>query len=325
MYRRRATFFLQQQAPFMLSVLILVISLVAYLMFFNLRLHRLPGSFEWTSTVNTTLPVMFVSVGQGLVLLTRGLDLSVGGVMDVTNSLAALHMHESVVSMVGWSLLLILIGAAIGAVNGLLVTIGRLQPILVTIATLSILQGLAVMLLPEPGGSIPKTYATWLVNPSAPSGLIYIAILAGGWMLLRRTRLGHGIFAVGNDEEAARANGVAVYRTKTLAYALSGALASIAGLFIAASATGGDATGGDAFLLTSFAAVVLGGISFFGGRGNIIGAMCGAAVLTVLVSILFFAHVNSFYQAFYQGVFLIGAILLGLLIGRVARRRAGIG
>jgi ribose transport system permease protein len=311
-----------QQAPLLLAFIMLAITVAAYVAFFDLRLHHLPTGFAWDSTISNALPLVFVSVGQGIVVLTRSLDLSVGGIMDLTNSLAATHMHSSVASMLFWSLAVLAVGGVIGLVNGLLVTVGRLQPIVVTVATMSILQGVAAWVLPQPGGNIPASYTNTLANSNNPSGLAFIAGVAAFWLLIRRLRLGVALYAVGNDAEAANALGINVRLVRTLAFVLSGVMAAAAGLFLAAGSSGGDATGGDSYLLASFAAVVLGGISFFGGRGSIIGIVCGAGVLTLLVSVLFYANVNSFYESFYEGIFLVVAVVLGMLVTRLAQRRA---
>jgi ribose transport system permease protein len=256
-------------------------------------------------------------MGQSIVVLTRGLDLSVGGMIDLTNSLAATHMHAGAGSMLAWSLIVLLVGAAGGTINGVLVAYGRLQPILVTLATLSIYQGLAIKTLPEPGGFVPLEYTKILANPNAPTSLGFVALLILIWLLFRRTRFGIDVYAIGNDEQAARAHGVRVRATKIGAYTLSGTFAAAGGLFLAATTTAGDATSGDVFVLTSIAAVVLGGISFFGGRGSAIGAVAGAFALTAVVNVLFFAHINPLYQDAFQGLFLVVAVVLGAFVGRL--------
>jgi ribose transport system permease protein len=208
-----------------------------------------------------------------------------------------------------------------GALNGVLVARARLQPILVTLATLSIYQGVAIKILPQPGGKIPEGYTNALTDPNAPTALIYLAIVLVLWFAFRRTGFGFSVYAVGNDEEAARASGIRVERTLVGAYVVSGAFAAIAGLFLAATTTSGDATGGDVYVLTSIAAVVLGGVNFFGGRGSAVGSICGAFALTLVVNVLFFAHIDPLYQSFYQGLFLIVAVVLGTVVGRLARGR----
>lgn len=308
-----------QSAPLLLALIILAGMAALYIGLFFGQLSRFPGVFEWTSVVNTSMPLVFTAVGQSVVVLTRGLDLSVGGMMDLTNSFAATHMHSGATSMIGWSFVTLLIGAAGGAANGLLIAYARLQPILVTLATLSIYQGLAIKVLPEPGGSIPLDYTKILANPNGPTGLAFVVVIVLFWFLFRRTRFGISVFAVGNDEEAARAHGIPVHLIKVGAYVVSGVFAAAGGLFFAATTTAGDATSGDVFILTSIAAVVLGGISFFGGRGSAIGTVAGAFILTLLTNVLFFASIDPLYQSFFQGLFLVIAVLLGTLIRRLVR------
>lgn len=322
-YRRRTRFghFTIQSAPLLLALIILAGMTLLYIGLFYRDLSRLPGSFEWTTLVNTSMPLVCAAVGQSIVVLTRGIDLSVGGMIDLSNSIAATHMHDGAGSMVAWTLLVLLIGAAGGLLNGVLVAYGRLQPILVTLATLSIYQGLAIKVLPEPGGAVPIEYTKILANPNGPTGLVFVGVMIVLWLGLRRTRFGIGLFAIGNDHEAARAHGVPVLLVKVGAYVLSGVFAAAGGLFLAATTTAGDATSGDVFVLTSIAAVVLGGISFFGGRGSAIGAIAGAFVLTLLINVLFFAHIDPLYQSFFQGLFLIVAVLLGTMIRRLVGLR----
>jgi ribose transport system permease protein len=308
-----------QSAPLLLALLILAGTLIVYIILFDSDLHRLPGNFEWTSLINNSLPLVFVAVGQTVVVLTRGLDLSVGGVIALCSTIVASHMHEGTGSMLAWSLIGLAVGAGAGLINGMLVAYGRLQPILVTLATLSIYDGLAIKVLPEPGGAIPLSYTKILTDPLAPWGLVFVGAAIAIWFVFRRTSFGVNVYALGNDEEAARARGVPIRRTKVGAYVFCGTFAAAGGLFFVATTTAGDATSGDAFILTSIASVVLGGISFFGGRGSAIGAVAGAFALTAVVNVLFFAHINPLYQDALQGLFLVVAVVLGALVGRLVQ------
>ena len=299
----------------------LAAAVAIYVAFYWITQERLPGGFELTSTVNNTMPLALAGIAQTLVVLTRGIDLSVGGIVDLTNAIAAITLGGSTLSMVGWSVLILLIGAACGLVNGLLVAVGRLQPILVTLATLSIYQGLAIRVLPQPGGQVPPEYTAVLANPAGPVSLLYVGLIALLWAMFRRMSLGVGILAIGNDETAAAAHGIRVRRTKVTAYALSGACSAASGLFLAASATAGDATSGNGYTLTSIVAAVLGGVSLFGGRGSAIGAVLGAFITTMIVNILFFARIDPLYQSFYEGLFLVIAVLLAGGVGQLVRRR----
>jgi ribose transport system permease protein len=303
-------------AAVMLATIILIYCAIYYA-----QQQVLPGGFELTSTVNNTMPLVMAGLAQTLVVLTRGIDLSVGGVIDLTNALAAINLGGSPLNMVVWSFVILLVGAVCGLVNGLLVAVGRLQPILVTLATLSIFQGVAIRVLPQPGGQVPPEYTAVLANQDAPVSLLYILLLMLLWLAFRRTQIGVSIYAIGNDETSAQSHGIEVRRTKVLAYVLGGTLSAAAGLFLAATATAGDATTGNGFTLTSIVAVVLGGISLFGGRGSGIGTMLGAFVINMIVNILFFAHIDPLYQAFYEGLFLIVAVLLTSGTGWLIRRR----
>ncbi len=319
--RSRIAHTIAQNIGLILAICILALAIFVYVGVYVIQLHRLPGNFDVTSTVNSALPLVFAAVGQSFVILTKGIDLSVGGVVDLANALAAVSIGKSVGSMVLWSAIILLVGAACGLFNGLLVGLGRLQPIVVTLGTLSIFQGLAIRVLPQPGGVIPPGYTNVLVNPNQPIALIYVAMLGLAWLVYRRTRPGVDLYAIGNDEAAAKALGINVLRTKIIAYMLDGVLAAAAGLLLAANATAGDATTGDSYTLTSIVAAVLGGISLFGGRGSAIGAICGAFITTLIVNILFFAHVDPLYQSFYEGLFLLIAVVAGGLIGGTIRRR----
>jgi len=310
-----------QNIGLILAGTILLLVILGFILVYGVAQHRLPGNFELTSTVNSATPLVFAAVGQSFVILTKGIDLSVGGVVDLANAIAAVTMGKSLGDALAWSTVILLVGAACGLVNGLLVALGRLQPIVVTLATLSIFQGLAIRVLPQPGGAIPAGYTNLLVNPNDPFALIFIALLAIGWYAFRRSRTGVDLYAIGNDEAAARALGVNVLRTKIVAYVIDGTLAAAAGLFLAASATAGDATTGNSYTLSSIVAVVLGGVSLFGGRGSAIGAIAGAFITTLIVNILFFSHINPLYQSFYEGVFLLLAVVVGGVIGSAIRRQ----
>jgi ribose transport system permease protein len=319
--RSRASHALVQNVGLVLVIGLLVACIVGYCALFVIAQHRFPGGFELTSTLDNTMPLAFAALAQTLVVLTRGIDLSVGGVIDLTNAVAAQTLMGGPVATALWTLAILLIGAACGLVNGVLVAVGRLQPILVTLATLSIYQGIAIRVLPQPGGAMPPGFTNVLANPNWPTSLLYIPLIGGLWAIFRRTRLGVAVYAVGNDAMAASSHGISVKRTVILAYTLGGVASACGGLFLAANATAGDATTGDTYTLTSIVAAVLGGVSLFGGRGSGLGALFGAFVTVMVVNILFFAHIDPLYQTFYEGLFLLAAVISANMIGRLVRRR----
>lgn len=319
--RSRLSHALAQNVGLALVIALLVACIILYCVLYIVTQHRLPGGFELTSTLNNTMPLAFAALAQTLVVLTRGIDLSVGGVVDLTNAMAALTLMGGPVSTALWTFAILAVGALCGLLNGVLVAVGRLQPILVTLSTLSIFQGIAIKILPQPGGAMPPGYTAVLTNPNVPLSLIFIPIIGILWAVFRRTSLGVAVFAIGNDAMAASSHGINVRRTTILAYMLGGLASACAGLFLAANATAGDATTGDTYTLTSIVAAVLGGVSLFGGRGSGLGALFGAFVTVMVVNILFFAHIDPLYQTFYEGLFLLAAVVAANIIGQIVRRR----
>jgi ribose transport system permease protein len=313
--------FIQRNASLLLSYFILLVMALFYVVYAAQQGQL--SSYSVTSILNNTTPLLFAAVGQTFVVLTRGVDLSTGAVVSLANSLAAVLIHDSAASMIGWSIFILAIGGAVGAINGVLVSVGRIQPILATLATLSIWTGVAQFVLPEPGGVVPETYTNLLTGSlfdAVPSSLIVLALLILFWNVFRQTGLSVAIYALGNDERSAFANGVNVKLTKILAYALSSAFAAMAGLYLSALTTSGDANIGAIYTLTSIAAVVLGGVSLFGGRGSALGSMAGAFVLTLSVSILFLARINPWLQEFFQGLVLILAMAAHTLLSTFSNR-----
>jgi ribose transport system permease protein len=221
----------------------------------------------------------------------------------------------------GWVLAILALGAACGAVNGLIVARARIAPILTTLATLSVFSGLALRVLPVPGGSVSTQVRTVLTNPNQPTGLLWLALAVGCWLVLRRTRFGMRVFAVGSDERSAVAVGVPAAWVYVGVFTLSGLCSAMAAVFFVSTTTAGDANAGQPFILTSIAAVVVGGIAFSGGRGSALGAVAGAFALTLVIDVLFFAGIDPLYQSLFQGLFLVVAVLLGTATALVTRRR----
>jgi ribose transport system permease protein len=317
LFRRYA----QRNASLLLSYLVLAAMGLYYVIF--AAGHGQLSVFSVTSIFNNTMPLLIAAMGQTFVVLTGGIDLSVGSIISLTNSVAAVYMRDSLGSVLTWSGLILIIGAVAGAVNGVLVAVGRIQPILVTLASLSIWAGAALFVLPQPGGAIPAGFTAALAGNAwdvLPASAFTLAILIVFWRLFRRTGLAVSLYAVGNDERSARANGVPVVSAKIAAYTLSGLFSALAGLYLSAVTTSGDATTGAIYTLTSIAAVVLGGVSLFGGRGSAAGSIAGAFVLTLIVNILFFANINPLLQEFFQGLVLILAMAATVLVNLVLAR-----
>lgn len=297
--------------------------LVAYLFFAILlivyaeKLGKF-GPLEAESVSNSGMTLTLTGLGQGLVILTGGIDLSVGPLVCLTNSLAATLPRQSSpnATMALTAIVVLAVGALAGLTNGMLVAYGRLQPIIVTLATSSIFSGLALYVRPNPGGFVPFNYVDLLtgqINGTIPRSLVLLGIIVLLWFIFRRTRLGTRIYAIGGSEGAAYMSGVNVARTKVAAYTLAGLASAVAGLFFTAQTATGDALAGNVYTLNSIAAVVIGGALLLGGVGSFIGTIAGAYILSVIPSILYFYHVNSFYQSLFQGLIIILAVSLAAL------------
>lgn len=259
-----------------------------------------------------TLSLVVLGLGEGIVILTAGIDLSVGGVLSLGTAVAATHFTNSSNTFL-WSVIVIAMGIGAGAINGALIGGLRLQPFIVTLATWSIFDGLALEVLPTQGGSVPAGFSNWIGDSTAglPNSVWAIAVMAIVWLWFKQTRLARRIYALGSDREGARIAGVHRMRTLMATYAISGFCAAIAALFYAMLTTSGDPTAGDGLILPAVAAVVIGGTSLFGGQGGFIGTIAGAMTLTLLADVIFVFNLSSYWTVFADGFLLVVAVLLG--------------
>lgn len=261
-------------------------------------------AFDLRSLCVAALPLALIALGQYLIILTRGIDLSLGPIASVAG--AAMAIVVAADPALGL-LLPVAIGLFAGLLNGVLVVVVGLPPIIVTLATMSIWQGIALIVLPDPGGSVPSFYQDVLIGGFSSPYIGLVALLAWGgvvsWVL--STRFGLELRAVGGDELAARMSGVRVQGVKIGAYVLGGLLAAIGGMYMAISMSSGSPTVGDGYILTSIAAVVVGGVPLIGGRGSPLAVVMGALILTITASLLFFAEFSSFYQSLIDGCILL--------------------
>jgi ribose transport system permease protein len=308
--RSRRRSFAGRNAPVLLAYL-------AFLILMGMYIGLLPrfSEAQAISIANQGMTLAIAALGQTLVILTGGVDLSIGPLIALTNSIAASLMTDNP-AQVGLVVLIVLaIGTLCGAINGALIAYGRLQPIVVTLATASIYTGCALFIRPRPGGYVPEWFTNALTASVAgiPSALLLLALLLALWLVFRRTRLGVSIYAIGSSEDAAFMSGISVPRAKIAAYTLAGLFSAVAGLFFTAQTATGSALSGSVFTLNSVAAVVLGGTSLAGGRGGYIGTIAGAYVISVIVSVLFFLQVSPFYQSMFQGGILLLAVSIGSL------------
>ena len=273
---------------------------------------------------DAALSLILVAAGQTLVLRTGGFDLSVGGVICITNCLAASRMQNSVGSMLIWAVICLAVGVGIGALNGFVIEKTKMQPFIVTLATQYVCYGIALLIMKVDGGNVPAAYISTLLHRFGPLPLsmFIIAALALVWMFFKNTKKGFSIYAIGSNESAARLNGISIMKTKILAYGLSGAFAALAGLFRTAQVASGSPTAGADFVMISISAAVIGGTALSGGSGGMIGTIVGALVLRTIGDLLVFMKVSSYWSSLVQGVLLILAVAASAY-GTMLKRRGG--
>ena len=262
-----------------------------------------------------------LAVGATLIILTGGIDLSVGSILGFAGIVAALlgknagagHFFVALAAGVGTGLLL-------GAINGSLVAFVRIPPFVVTLGMMSIARSLAfVFSQGQPISDLSNEFLAIgqgaLFNIPYPILISVLTFVIFG-VVLARTRFGRYIYAVGGNEEAALVSGVDTRAVKLAVYSLSGLLAGLAGVVLASRATAGISTNGEGYELTAIAAAVIGGTSLSGGRGSLLGTVAGVLIIGIMVNSLDLLNISPFYQGLIQGTIIIGAVSIDAIVNR---------
>lgn len=290
------------------------------------------GANDFNSLARAVLPFAFAVAAQTVVVIAGGIDLSVAAMMAVTSVTAATLMagasEEFAMLVVPFILLM---GFTLGALNGILIVVTRVPDIVVTLATLFMLQGAALLILPAPGGAaadwlrsliigtvplpiLPDTVTAWF-----PRALVLVVVmLCVVWIPLKRSRLGLSIYAIGSNELAAFRSGVPVARTKILAYAIGGLFGAMGGLSLTMS-TGVGAPIPGPYLMASVAAVVLGGVVLGGGKGGLLGPIIAVFVLRLARTVLTLLAIDPNVTAIVEGTILVGVVMFGAYIAMRSR------
>lgn len=255
-----------------------------------------------------------LAIGVTFVIIAGGIDLSLGSVIALTGVIAASFAHPGTYPLLIPVLIGLFTGVLIGAINGLTITLGKVAPFIVTLGMMTIARGLALVL----SNGRPVTNLSPGFNFIGGGDLLYIPvpILLFGLVILissvilKYTRIGRYVYAVGGNENAAKASGIRVSRVKLFAYIMCSALAGLAGIVLASRITTGQPNAGIAYELDAIAAVVIGGTSLLGGRGSIAGTVIGVLIIGVINNGLDLLNVSSYYQQIIKGVIIVGAVLL---------------
>jgi ribose transport system permease protein len=274
--------------------------------------------------------VAVLALGQLLVILTRGIDLSVGAVValgGVVGGLVAGGTAGGSTSAHGALVIVAMVacGAAVGLTNATILIGGRvMNPFIVTLGMLSIVRGLALVISDaQTATGMPpavQTMGTGLIGPLPVPAVVVAALALVAWVMLTRTQWGRWIYAVGGDPDAARRVGIPVDRVLLSVYVLCGAAAGVAAVLVAGRTNAGSPTAGQLLELDAITAVVIGGASFFGGRGSVSNVIAGALIIGVLRNGLNLLDVTPFWQSIAIGVLVIASLELDVLRGRLEER-----
>jgi ribose transport system permease protein len=289
-------------------------------------IHPEFNSFDAQSLAMAALPLAFAAAAQAVVVISGGIDLSIGSVMAICNVLAASTMEDAGFEQALLLAALILCaGALIGAVNGLLVVVSRVPDVIVTLTTGFVWGGVALLILERPGGGAPEDFLSigtgtlftpWLSN----SLLLLIASVTIIWIPVRRSKVGLFMYAVGSDRVAAFRSGVNIGRSRLIAYLLGGLFSALGGLGLTMTTGIGSPRAGVLYTLSGLAAVVIGGVSLVGGRGGVVGPVIAAFVLTLIPADLIFLNIDPNFGQVIQGTLIVLVVMVGGFV-TLARNR----
>lgn len=313
--------FMMTRYPVFFPFILLVISIAV-----NLFLQ--PNMFELNTlngNMRVFLPLILLTVGQAIVLIGGGIDISVGGIVSVVNTILATRVGLDGTPELMWQYMLIslLAGVLAGAINGFFIAYLRLQPIITTYATSFLYAGFALFILPNPGGGIPSDIAN-VYRTSTPLGMplafYVIALLLLAWFYISSTRYGKYLFAVGGKAEAAYETAVPVMWMQFSIYVVSGLMAALAGIAITMLSGSGNADIGNPMTLNSITAAVIGGNAFSGGIGGVAGPVIGAITLSLIQNIISFANINTWWETLVKATIIVVALAAPGIINLFRRR-----
>ena len=284
------------------------------------------SQYSIESLFNNSLPLMLAAAGATFVILHGGFDLSVAGVISLANVVVAVTPVSGPEGAALNLVSVLAIGLLVGAINGFFVAYMRIQAIAVTLATMIICKGAALLILGAPGGKVPDFMVNQLTGSlfgRLPVAIIIAAAVILFWSVYRRTNTGRALLAIGQDDHAAALSGIAVAKVRFSSFLWAGAFYALAGYMLAAQTSTGNPNAGDPFLLLCFAGVALGGTAFGGGRGGVTASLFGAATLMLMQKVLFALGVSSFYTGVVQGVIMIVAVLMMPMMRAVTQSSRG--
>ena len=302
---------LNQQSRGVLTIFVLLILVFTVMCFWSESFRSL---YNITNMLTQCVPLACVAIGQTLVIISGGIDLSVGSTISVCTAVAAKLMNtDSPLQITLGVLAVLMTGVVVGAVNGVGINFFKVPPLITTLCTSTVLSGVALWILPMAGGKINKGFAKFIYQKwtvvSMPL-VIMLVLLVIMSAILYRTRTGVDIYAIGRDRRISATMGVNVVGTSIKTYILCGFCAGLTGLLLACRMRVGDPPCGATYAMDSITAAVVGGTSMAGGIGLLSGTVAGAFLIGMLSNVMNNLAVNQFYQYVLKGGLLVAAMIV---------------
>ncbi len=301
--------------------------LIGLVVLFSLTSDRFLTERNLVNILVQNAHIIVVTVGMAIVMIVGGIDLSVGSVAALCGAITAGLMTRSGLPVELAMLAGLALGFGLGVVNGAMVVFGKLPPFVATLAMLGVARGLTLVYTEgKPIAQLPDTFTFWgrgTVGPIPAPLIVWIVVVVLAWLLLTRTRFGLHIYAIGGNIDTSRLAGVPVNRVRLIAYGLSGMLAALAGLLLTARVYSAQPQAAAGLELEAITAAALGGVSMFGGVGNIPGAVVGALLVGVLGNGMNLLRVASYPQQIIQGAVLILAVAIDMITAQRLEGKRG--
>ena len=293
------------------TVVAVYVVLLLFFILASLISSQFRTSFNAANLLRQVVAFGLVSIGQTIVILSAGIDLSVGSLISLSACLTSGIMitHQNFTAFI--ILFVLLLGVGVGLGNGILITRFRIPPFIATLAMSTVLQGVVLLYTKKPVGGVTRGFmffANGDIGPVPFAFLFWVAILIFFFVLLRRSSFGLHVYAVGGNQEVARLSGIHVNRTKIWIYIISSFMASLTGLFLTSRLGIGDPLVGQGFDLESITAVLIGGTTFAGGRGGIEGTIAGVFIIAMINNLLNLLNVTGFWQWIIKGIVVISVV-----------------
>jgi ribose transport system permease protein len=291
------------------------------------------ANFNWNymvSFINSNIATLCMCIGEAVVIITGGIDISLGGILSLCNVLLVV-MISGGMNLALAIVIMLIVAIVAGLINGVMVSVMKVSPLLTTYATSIIFCGLALVVARTPiylKTSALSAFYKYRLFGAIPMSLFFVLILYIMWKLYKHSPSGIRLYATGENEQSAYASGINVVRSKMLAYSFAGFAAGMGALAVTSMIQGGDPKIGVSMPMTAISAVVIGGVSLSGGRGDVGGSLFGSLFLVMLSNLIVFWGINTFWQELIRTLILLASIVITTLLTTSNRRdrvKKGIG